>query len=184
MAAAEDSEAFESAVSRLPYPVFVVDSGMRLRAMNPQARALWTAERLHEQWLQRPGSHPLAEVIGRVRKGQENDDDTATVQLAGVRYEVIHSTRSPKGQGRWLVLMLRPFPTALGVDQVALRKRWSLTPREAEVAAASITGWTTAEICAELSIARETFKTHMRRILSKSGCENRSQLIAEYLFGQ
>src|SRR5688572_21119165 len=99
MAAAEDSEAFESAVSRLPYPVFVVDSGMRLRAMNPQARALWKAERLHEQLLQRPQSHPLAEVIKRVLEGHGEDDDTATVQLARVRYEVIHSTRSPKGQG-------------------------------------------------------------------------------------
>lgn len=67
----DETDAFESAVARLPFPVFVV----------------------------------VLQVDG------------------GKRYEVIHSTRSPKGGERWLMLILRPFLTAAAVSQAALRER-------------------------------------------------------------
>lgn len=185
MSVDDESEAFESAVARLPYPVFVVDGASRLRAMNEHARKLWAVEHLHESQLERSPIHPISTVIHRLRTGGGGGDESAVVQLAsGSRYEVIHSTRSPKGDARWLILMLRPFPTQASVDVAAVRTRWSLTPREAEVAAACIIGRTSAEICEALSISRETLKTHMARLLDKADCENRTQLIAKYLFGE
>ena len=51
------------------------------------------------------------------------------------------------------------------------------------VTATVIAGQTTAEMCDALSISRETLKTHIARLLDKANCENRSQLIAKYLFG-
>lgn len=184
MKTGDDQEAFESAVSRLPYPVFIIDGASRLRAMNADARRIWDEERLHEQQLERVPSHPFSRIIVNLLRSETLDDDETTVlQLSGKRYEVIASVRSPKGEGRWLVLMLRPFPRALSVDTGSLRTRWSLTAREAEVAAACISGRTTAEMCETLSISRETIKTHMARILDKADCKNRSQLIARFLFG-
>ncbi|HEX3110614.1 MAG TPA: helix-turn-helix transcriptional regulator, partial [Thermoanaerobaculia bacterium] len=118
-----------------------------------------------------------------VRNGASPGDEEGVIQLSGRRYEVIHSTRSEKGAQRWLMLMLRPFPTALAVSRPALRKRWSLTAREADVAASVIAGQTTTEMCDALSISRETLKTHIARLLDKANCENRSQLVAKYLFG-
>jgi len=171
----EENDAFESAVARLPYPVFVVDGSARPRAMNVQARELGAAQRIEQ---------PLARIIAALRAPSADDLETSVLRLdGGARYEVIHSTRSPKGGERWLMLILRPFPTAATVNPSALRKQWSLTPREAEVAAACIGGRTSAEICEQFSISRETLKSHMARLLDKAGCENRSQLVAKYLFG-
>lgn len=182
---AEDGQAFESAVSRLPYPVFVVDSQSRLRAMNASAKHLWITERMHESQIERSPSHPISRLVINIRSGAIDEDETTVLQLAGgVRYEVIHSIRSPKGEGRWHMLMLRPFPTPLTVDRKGLRKRWSLTPRESDVAALCIAGRTSAEICEALCISRETLKTHMARLLGKADCQNRSQLIAKYLFNE
>jgi DNA-binding CsgD family transcriptional regulator len=183
MPTADENDAFESAVSRLPFPVFVVDSNSRLRAMNAQARQVGAAERLDESLLERAPHHPLSRIIAALRQPSSGDAETSVLQFEdGRRYEVIHSTRSPKGGERWLMLILRPFPTAATVNQVALRKQWSLTPREAEVAAACIAGRTSAEICEQLSISRETLKTHMARLLDKADCDSRSQLVAKYLF--
>jgi DNA-binding CsgD family transcriptional regulator len=182
MTIAEDN-AFESAVARLPYPVFVVDGEQRLRPMNEDARRLAAEEKL-PPLLDRAPSHPISKVVARMRGGIMQGDEDAILNLSGTRYEVIHSTRSAKGEQRWLMLMLRPFPTTIGVNRPALQKRWSLTTRETDVAAAVIAGQTTAEICDSLSISRETLKTHIARLLDKADCENRSQLIAKYLFGQ
>jgi DNA-binding CsgD family transcriptional regulator len=179
----EESVAFESAVARLPYPVFVLDGKGRLRAMNASARKIWIDARLHEAVLTQFPSHPVSRILRDLRAGTQDDDESVVLLLGESRYEVIHSTRSPKGEGRWLMLMLRPFPTAVSIDRDALRRRWTLTPRESEVAAACIAGRTTAEICTDLSISRETLKSHLARLLVKSDCHNRSQLIAKFLFG-
>jgi len=181
--ALEEENAFASAVSRLPYPVFLLDSESHLRALNTQAEDLWNQERMNKAQLERWPSHPLSIVLRSLRAGEIKDDEPIDLLLRGIRYEVIHSTQSPRGAGRWFIVMLRPFPTERVVDAGVLRKRWSLTPREAQVAAACIAGHTTSEMCQSLSISRETLKTHVGRLLRKTNCQNRSQLIAKYLFG-
>lgn len=184
MTFSQEREAFESAVSRLPYAVFVVDSDNRLRAMNRQAERLWSQESFHELQIRATPNHQLSKVVAKIRGGTAEDDEVLVLQLGDERFEVIHSTPSPKGDRRWLMLMLRPFPNVISVDLEALRRRWSLTRREAEVAAACIAGRSTAEICEALSISRETVKTHVARLLHKSDCQSRTQLIAKYLFGE
>jgi DNA-binding CsgD family transcriptional regulator len=180
MDAENQISALESAVSRLPYPVFVLDGAARFRAINDHAKRLWASERLGEA---PPSSHPFAQIVSRLENAA-GPADLPTLQLKnGIRYEVIHSTRSPKGAGRWLLFMLRPLPSPFTVDRAALRKRWSLTPKEAEVAAECIAGRSTEEMCRSLAIARETLKTHVARVLDKAGCENRAQLIAKFVFG-
>jgi DNA-binding CsgD family transcriptional regulator len=179
-----EREAFESAVARLPFPVFVVDGDEHLRAMNAHAKQLWASEKLHESLLSRFPAHPLSGVIRKLRDGKD-DDELPTVTLnESARYEVIHSTRSPKGEKRWLMLMLRPLPSPLAIDIELIRKRWSLTRREAEVAAECVAGRTTDEMSKSLSITRETLRTHIARVLSKTECQSRSQLVAKYLFGE
>ena len=174
-----ESEAFESAVSRLPYPVFVVTSESCIRAMNLHARELWDPEQSSD-WAE----HPISQLVARLRDGTASGEEVTVLELAeGERYEVIHSTRSAKGAERWLMLVLRPLPTPSSIDLAELRRRWSLTPREAEIAAACIAGRSNLEIAEEFSITRETVKTHVARLLGKSASENRSQLIAKYLFG-
>lgn len=60
-----------------------------------------------------------------------------------------------------------------------------LTPREREVAELIARGYTNPQIAAELTITRETAKTHVSNILSKLGVSSRTEvrmLMAEHRF--
>jgi DNA-binding CsgD family transcriptional regulator len=163
--------------------VFIVDSDRHVRPMNEAAKQLWSAEGISEQQLERAPAHPLSRLIKRLLDESYDSDDAMILQLGdGARYEIIHSMPSSKGK-RWMMLMLRPFPMVLAVDREALRKRWHFTSREAEVAAACIAGRTSAEMCEQLGISRETLKTHISRVLLKTDCDSRSQLVDRVLFG-
>jgi len=50
---------------------------------------------------------------------------------------------------------------------------WELTPRERQVAELIARGYTNPQIAAELTITRETAKTHVSNILSKLGVRSR-----------
>lgn len=177
--ASHESDAFESAVARLPYPVFIVDGERHLHPLNDRGRRFAAKEQLAAATRE---PHSLFKVIDDIRRGQP-DEEIGILELNdGSRWEVIHSSISSKGAERWLLLMLRPFAAALIVKRAAVQAKWNLTPREAEIATACLEGQSTTQICEALSMSRETFKTHMNRILSKAGCEKRSQLLAAFLF--
>lgn len=55
-----------------------------------------------------------------------------------------------------------------------------LSPREREVLRFVLDGHTNAEIAAELFVSESTVKFHMRNLLKKSGCKNRTELLALY----
>ena len=58
-----------------------------------------------------------------------------------------------------------------------------LTPREQQVATLVAAGYTNRQIAVALSITLGTTKDHMHAILSKTGFESRSQLIAAWYGG-
>lgn len=51
-----------------------------------------------------------------------------------------------------------------------------LTPRERQVAELIVRGYTNPQIAAELTITRETTKTHVSNILSKLGVSSRYEV--------
>ncbi len=51
-----------------------------------------------------------------------------------------------------------------------------LTPREREIAHLAAQGYTNKEIAAQLVIAQDTVKTHMRNILTKLGLHSKAEL--------
>ncbi|MBM6545416.1 GAF domain-containing protein [Janibacter sp. YIM B02568] len=56
-----------------------------------------------------------------------------------------------------------------------------LTPRELEVLSHMATGATNDRIAGELSISRDTVKSHVTHVLRKLGAENRAEAIAHYI---
>lgn len=72
----------------------------------------------------------------------------------------------------------RPPPDggSASVDSVA--RRFSLTPREADVLRQLSAGRTNRAIAVALECAERTVETHVRRILAKTDCASRSELVA------
>jgi DNA-binding CsgD family transcriptional regulator len=90
----------------------------------------------------------------------------------------------------------RPHPRLLGVAQMAvailvidldsgprpdpamLAELYALTPAEARFTASLVSGFSLEEISGQLSITRETARTHMRRVLSKTQTRRQGELIS------
>lgn len=79
------------------------------------------------------------------------------------------------------VALLRREPMLLGrasVTDVVTPIAADLTPREAEVLRALVSGARSSEIAADLSISERTVKSHLARIYQKLGVESRSGAVA------
>ena len=68
------------------------------------------------------------------------------------------------------------YPAAPPETQVGLAKSSELTEREVQILRALVDGLSNEEITERLHLAPSTVKTHMRHLLEKTGCENRTQL--------
>jgi two-component system nitrate/nitrite response regulator NarL len=61
-------------------------------------------------------------------------------------------------------------------EAAAATPRPSLTPREREVLALVVAGWTNKEIAGKFTVSEETVKHHLTRIFDKVGASNRLEL--------
>ena len=76
-----------------------------------------------------------------------------------------------------VVLEVEPF-RSIEWDQMALSEAYGLTPREASVALHLLSGGTTRTAGEELGLKRETLRSYLRTIYSKTGTGGQSQLVA------
>jgi DNA-binding CsgD family transcriptional regulator len=82
----------------------------------------------------------------------------------------------------WLVLVPAVCPRdRVHAQLAAAATRWSLTPRETEVASWIVRGATNQRIAAELGCAEHTVEVHVTRILAKSDLTSRAELVAKIL---
>lgn len=99
--------------------------------------------------------------------------------------------RRPDGSARIIEFAARPFRVrrrtlVLGVCLAATPERASppghhpapLTDREREITRLIAYGRVTREICAELHVAPDTVRSHVRKAMAKTGAHTRAQLIA------
>jgi DNA-binding CsgD family transcriptional regulator len=75
------------------------------------------------------------------------------------------------------VLVVDP-ESASSPDPEVLRELFSLTPAEARVSVRLVQGQSAAEIAAETGTSAETVRTHLKRILSKTGTNRQGELIS------
>lgn len=78
--------------------------------------------------------------------------------------------------GQTLVVMYDP-DLAVRVDVRRLAQRYGLTPTEARVAAAIAEGETLASFSATRGCTEQTARTHLKRVLSKTGCARQVDLV-------
>lgn len=68
------------------------------------------------------------------------------------------------------------YPVAPPSTMVGRASSADLTAREVEIMRALVDGLSNEEIAERLCLSASTVKTHMRHLLEKTGCENRTQL--------
>lgn len=150
---------------------FLIEGADRFLAVNQRACVMlgWLREELLGQ---RPADVVLAPELwpgegavetGLVRLRRKDGESIA------VRYEARDVALGPGRAALWLVSPLeRTTPTS------ARR----LTPRELEILQLLADGADTEEISRGLAIARETVKTHIRRLLAKLDARSRTHAVA------
>ena len=174
-------EALASAFRRLPVAVVIVDSARLLRPYNGLALELFAEEGLSSGLLSLRPSHPLSILLHSYLTSAEGValPNSAVQFPSGVTYSVSPSRRSDKGGDRWLVLLMhRSGEPDSGLPDL---KRWNFTSKEEEVVAALLSGASTGEIAAQLSIAENTVKSHLKKIFEKTGARSRTELLARVL---
>jgi DNA-binding CsgD family transcriptional regulator len=179
----DSNEALRSALGRLPMAIIIVDEKRRLQPFNRRAERLFDTEALQGDLLDGYRTHPIARLIRAIdRAGGPDYSPSQTIAFpSGNRYQVNVSKASEKGCERWLLLLIEPAATDLPIDDEVILDEWGFTPRESEVAMRLLRGSSSDEICRAVGIASNTLRTHVRRILEKTGMHSRAEFVAKAL---
>jgi DNA-binding CsgD family transcriptional regulator len=85
----------------------------------------------------------------------------------------VHVMVLPEADSRVIVAAVRE----LGIEREAFRRRYGLSPREAQVAELVLRGLSNQDIGRTIGAAPATVKKHVSRIFDKVGVDSRAQLI-------
>lgn len=171
-------EALRSALGRLPLSLFLVDGSKLLRPLNGKAAEMLEREGIRGDIITARPSHPLSRLVQEILDAPP-DREFKRVEMrfpSGRTFFIEPSRRSEKGMERWLVLLAdaaHPQP----LDRI---DQWALTERERDVARLLTEGKSSEEICEMLDIAQSTLKTHVKRLLEKTGARHRAELVAKF----
>ena len=163
--------------------IIIVDETRKLRPFNRKAERLFETEAMQADLLESYRMHPIARLIRAIDRngGPEFSPEQIVAFPSGNRYHVNVSRPSEKGMERWLLLVIDSAPANASVDDELLMSEWAFTPREREVALHLLRGSSSAQICENVGIASNTLRTHVRRILEKTGMHSRAEFVAKAL---
>ena len=107
--------------------------------------------------------------------GEKLEAATAMSLLTGQRGEPFYVHVVPLDQtGRDVAVSVRELGTAMG----ALRTRYRLSKREAEVVELVLLGYRNRDIASTLGTSPTTIKKHLTHVFDKVGVDTRTQLVA------
>ncbi|BAQ16725.1 helix-turn-helix transcriptional regulator [Methyloceanibacter caenitepidi] len=117
---------------------------------------------------------PATELRGRNRVIIEREGKPPIVLTA----LGLTQSECENGHGSRFLLSFAPIGVLPRPDQSLLSKLFGLTAAEARLASMLATGMSTDQAAAELDIARETVRSHLKPIFAKTGTHRQSQLVA------
>jgi DNA-binding NarL/FixJ family response regulator len=177
--AAGDGEEAVEACARLKPDVLMLDIRM------PRRDGLWALAELGRRRLLGPGRTEVlmlttfdldeyvddalaAGAVGFLLKSSSYEELTAAVRAAAAG----HSALSPAVTRR---IIEGHLTTRARPDAGELARLTGLTPREHDVLRLVGNGLSNAEIADRLVVSLHTVKTHVSRMLAKTGCQSRAQ---------
>lgn len=177
---ARREEEIRSALERLPLAVVVVEGGTNLRPYNRKGIEFFEREALTGDVLKARPSHPLSRFIRTVLEASSPlPEQPVVVEMpSGNIYRIELSRRSEKGRSRLLMLLVQPHSGAAARSSF---DRWQFTARERDVVQQLLDGASSGQICKAMGISTETLKSHIASVLAKTGCRNRTELVAKLL---
>ncbi|WP_028066696.1 helix-turn-helix transcriptional regulator [Solirubrobacter soli] len=174
---------FRTAFERSSNAMLMVDLDRRIVAAN-EASAVMAGR--STDWLV---GQPVATILDD--PAEAPDDETWRAQVLAGESFGSRRIRRPDGSTRIVDFAMRatrigPRTLVLAVclhersrqDQDRPREPAKLTPREREIVHRIALGDVSADICAELHIAPDTVRAHVRNAMAKTGARTRAQLIA------
>ena len=116
--------------------------------------------------------------------GSSSFDAAERIKRLKPRVKVIMVTSIPEESTAETVLSVMDrvmagesvYPAAPPETKIGFASSSEFTSREVEILRALVDGLSNDEIAERLHLAPSTVKTHMRHLLEKTGCENRTQL--------
>jgi DNA-binding CsgD family transcriptional regulator len=168
------------ALTRLPVPIWITERSGRIRWLNPAARnVLGSVTGRHFSGLIAPESlNDFRESFARTILGA-SDLTVRRVTLLGQKGRLTTELAAVPVEVESLVVGVLTVAWA-GVSQPpSSRKRPQprLTPRQHEVLELLAQGYSTARIAAELNIADETARNHIRLLLAELGVHTRLEAV-------
>jgi len=185
---------FAGAVDQMAVAAFILDQSARIRHSNRAAQQLLEERR----W--------LSENRGQLRLLNQSDnkafrsylDDVMQAHLRGEPSFIKALRLSGAGEGHAYGMLLRPLPLVAAPDgsrnpsvaifisdpsqprqtpSALLVELFGFTPAEARLALELANGRTLVEACEHLQISRNTGKSHLSAVFSKTGVARQTQLL-------
>ena len=166
-----------AALELLPLPMWIVDRSGRMRWLNRAGDALLAAEigAHFSRFVDPDGVNDARELFARTLVGTADATVQQTVLLTAHGPRAAEVTSAPLREADRAVGVLsvarfdtRPRGTAKGSRALP-----ALTPRQHEVLTLLAQGLTTPQIAADLGIAEETARNHVRMLLGQLGVHTR-----------
>jgi DNA-binding CsgD family transcriptional regulator/PAS domain-containing protein len=183
---------FTGHLDRFPYPLLLTDLDGRVLYANSPARELTAA---------RDGVTIEAGRVILATESQNGELRHVAATLLRSRRNDVYRMEIPRSSGKralramitcspdagalpWgisqpsLALHLVDPDAAVKPDAATIEKAFALTPAEARVAGKLTLGQSVEEIAAETRTSLETVRTHLKRILAKTGTSRQGELIS------
>ena len=183
---------FTAHLDRLPYPFLLTDSARRALYLNAAARQLTVARDgiAIESGRVTLGSLMQDRILEKAGAGTagRTDDDFDRIEIprhSGKRpARLLIMRASVSGALPWgvsqpsLALQFIDPDSGTAPDAAIVEKLFSLTPSEARVTVKLAVGRNVEEIAADTRTSVGTIRTHLKRILSKTGTKRQGELIS------
>lgn len=183
-------DAVDRLLETTPHPLFFLDARGRVRRVSRSAEAMLAAGspiRLDHDLLAAASPNDdaalqrlIAAATGRDRKPRQGGAVVLS-DLSGC-HEVAVAPLGPRGAAAWSTEPVAMVTLTAGEaprlpSDLALRRRYRLTPAEARLALALAKGGTLREAADEAAVSINTVRAQLGAVFSKTGCHRQADLV-------